>query len=106
MSDDNARVINMEELEAMRGEIIEFRKMVENNRLEQYNPDYHLTKEDMAVMLGVTTNRITQVAKRWEERGIFKKVKIRYPNGHRGVGYVLLPNWKESLAQALADKKL
>lgn len=95
---------NFDDLEKMRQEIREFQQVLKENRLEPYNPEYHLSKETLAEMVGVSINRITGVAKKWEEKGIFEKVNVRYSNGRRGVSYVLLPNWKEKLIKVLEEE--
>lgn len=96
--------ISYDDLKKMREEIREFEKIIKENRVESYNPEYHLSKEVLADLVGVSINRITGLAKEWEEQGIFKKVQIRYPNGHRGVGYVLFPDWKENLLKLLKEE--
>lgn len=101
MSDND---LTFENLDEMREEIKAFREILEENRLETYNPEYHLSKEKLADMVGVSINRITGVAKKWEERGIFEKVNVRYSNGRRGIGYVLLPGWKENLMRVLSEE--
>lgn len=103
MTDD---IVDLDDLEEMRKEIREFRKVLEEKRVERYNPEYHLSKEVIAEMIGVSVNRVTGVAKKWEERGVFEKVDVRYQNGRRGVGYVLLPDWKKNLLKVLEEESV
>lgn len=97
---------SIDDLEQMRKEVKEFKEIVKDNRIEDFNPDYHVSKEMLADMLGVSKNQITELSKKWEERGIFKRVDIRFPNGHRGVGFVLLPNWKENVLKYFEENDL
>ena len=49
---------------------------------------------------------IREFPKKWEERGVFEKVDVRYQNGRRGVGYVLLPDWKKNLLKVLEEESV
>lgn len=95
--------LSFDDLEAMKKEIAEFRAVLEESRLDSYNPDYHLTKAEMSKILGVNENSVADLSKKWEELGIFEKVNIRYSSGRRGVGYVLLPGWREKLEKDLSE---
>ena len=85
------------DLSAMKKEIADFRVILEENRIDEYNPDYHLTKEEISKLLGVSVNGVNEVSKRWEDIGAMKKVNIRYQTGRRGVGYILQEGWREKI---------
>ena len=91
------------DIEKMRKEIEEFRALLEENKLDDYNPDYHLTKEEVSKILGISVNSTADMYKRWENAGIVKKINIRYPSGRRGVGYVLQSGWRERLTKDLQE---
>jgi predicted transcriptional regulator len=95
--------MDLGDMEQMRKEIEEFRALLEENKIDDYNPDYHLTKEEVSKILGVSVNSTDDMYKRWANAGIVKKTNIRYPSGRRGVGYILQPGWREKLLKDLSE---